>query len=215
MQQEQSESSRTSTSITRLRAPTYDPHSFPPGIYRDSVYKQLVLKVTSNSRTWHFNGSIANVRIKRRIGDAALIGLNEARVRALEMGRKLEQGVMPPTESQRLSNFSKQLVTVAQAFDFYVDNKLRVNGCRTLDEIVRSYNQCWKPIADIPVARLTARDVAAWMKTLTEENGKGTANKQLNSLKATLNFCHGMDLIDFDVKKLSCVPKNKEHPRLQ
>jgi integrase len=166
--------------------------------YQDGQVPFLRLKVSSvGNRIWQFEKSFNKKHFKRTIGDALFIGLNEARLRAYEFARKLQDGEMPPTLKQRIGASAIKTtnsISVGGLFEkYYEDHVLR--RCRTHKEIWRGFHAYWEPIKNMQVPALTPVLVRGWKNKLAKNHGAGTANKQFTSLRATLRWGVQSDII--------------------
>lgn len=164
--------------------------------YQDGQVPFLRLKVSAvGNRVWQFEKSFNKRHFKRTIGDALFIGLTEARLRAYEFARKLQEGQMPPTLKERVgATKTTNTITVGGLFEkYYEDHVLR--RCRTHKEIWRGFHAYWEPIKSVHVSGLNPVLVRTWKNKLAKNNGPGTANKQFTSLRAALRWGVESDII--------------------
>ena len=117
-----------------------------------------------------------------RLSDANLWEVNDARMRALEFARAVDQGQIPASEKKRE-------MTVATAFEQYYLYRLKARA-RTSDEMLKEFNRHWVGIKELPLYKVTPTVARDWLNSISD-NGKktGVYNKQRNMLKACFNWC--------------------------
>lgn len=191
-----------------VEAPNKPGHVF---LYKDGLVPFLRLKVTPSKRTWQFDSCFAGKHFKRAIGDAFLIGLPEARLKAYEWARALEDGKLPPTLADRTKEAVSRSMKVGTLYQRYYDEWL-VREARTVDEIDRGFRAYWKEIRDVPVANLDQDTVQQWVHKLEDERGKATAAKQFTNLKACLNYAKNRGWIKTNLDHLKSVKTCKSQP---
>ena len=160
-------------------------------LYQDNLVPFLRLKVSQRNRTWIFEKWWQQKHFKRQIGNACLMSLNEARLKAYEIARMLDGGITPPTIKERGSAAIKQRITVENIFTDYFEQHVKLR-CRTADEIERDFGRYWDSIRKIQVSHLATNQVRQWMNKIAKANGRATANKQFGLLRACLKWaCAG------------------------
>lgn len=161
-------------------------------LYQDGLAPYLKLRVTIDSRIWQFDKSVAGRHLKRKIGNASLIGVPEARLRAFEWARQCDDGLLPPTVAERLEESQAKFTAVERLFEKYHEKHL-VKNCATHAELKRGFDAYWDGIRGTPIYKLTPESIRQWSSKLRDEKGRATANKQLTSLRACLHYsdAHG------------------------
>lgn len=177
---------------TKLPA-NYDPCSVPAPenadviFYQDAMVPNLRLKVTRLSRTWVFDRFVNGKHLKRKIGNAAYIGLSEARMEAINLTRSIDLGQAPETFKEKVEKTVRSVATVKALFKDWNERHLIPDEVATQSEIERGYDKYWDFKSE-PVSALTDDLVEDWKIRLGAEHGKHTANKQLTNLRACLNW---------------------------
>ncbi len=160
-------------------------------LYQDNVVPFLRLKISQRNRSWIFEKWWQQKHFKRQIGSANLIGVSEARLRAFEWARMLEEGNLPPTIKERGQRAARQRVAVETLFTEYLEQHVKLR-CRTANEIEKDFGRYWNSIKKAQVLSLTSSQVRQWMNKIAQESGHATANKQLALLRASLKWaCAG------------------------
>jgi integrase len=179
----------------------YDPHRIQAPVtgyfyYQDSVIPYLRLRVSSaGSRCWFFDKSLEGKHVKRKIGEATLTGLPEARMRAVEMAKDLSDGIVPATHKQRIIKHVAGRLTVSDCFKRYFDEYAAIQ-CSSAAEMMRGFKAYWTQIGIMYVSELTPVMVQDWVNKLAKEKGKATANKQFNTLRACVNWAIEQNVIE-------------------
>lgn len=174
-----------------VEAPTVAGHVY---LYRDGVVPFLRLKVTPRWRVWQFDSVKDGKHVKRKIGDAILIGLTDARLRAYDWARQLSEGKEPPTVEDRRRAILMGKITIGECFEQYKKQHL-ARGVRTKDDIEWGYGKYWGALKNLPLADLTSDIVQLWVNELASNSGDATATKQFGTLKACLRFAQVRKLI--------------------
>lgn len=156
-------------------------------LYRDSMVVFLRLKVTYKMRAWQFDATFEGKHVKRKIGNASIIPLADARVRAYEWARLLQEGKEPPSLMERKRRTEQRNITVGELFIRYDETHLQ-ESARTRNEIERGFRAYWDTVRDMRVCDLTSEFIKTWISDLARTKGKPTATKQFTALRACLNY---------------------------
>lgn len=179
--------------------------------YKDGVFpKNLILKVTgAGGRIWQFEKIQMRKLQRRRIGDAKLITLQEARLKTLEMARTVDAGGVLPTVDEKNAELVKLRITIGNCFDAYYRGHA-ARYCRTHEEMDRDVERHWEPIIKIQAANLKRTTVRRWFDDLANSKGVYVANKQLKILRACMRWCQSHGIITLSEDPLfgvKCLPE--------
>lgn len=204
-----------------LTEKNYDPLTIPaPEIprhifyYRDSIFSFLRLKVSTASRCWMFDKSVLGNHVKRKIGDAYVLSLAEARLRACEWAKELGSGLLPPTVTQREEQIKTKIATVETVFREYFEAHVKIHNARP-HEALAGFRLHWKMLANLRVSELTARHIQNWVNNLTANVGQATAARQFNAFRACINFGIAMGLCKVDRDIFGAVTTPRDAVRLK
>ena len=178
--------------ISRKLSSNYEPSELPTPdfgfyLYQDGMVPFLKLKISRRNRSWVFEKWWQQKHFKRQIGSARLISLNEARLKAYEIARMLEDGITPLTIKERGLAALKQRITVENIFVDYFEQHVKLR-CRTANEIEKDFGRYWDSIRKIHISHLTTNQVRLWMNKIAKASGHATANKQFGLLRACLKW---------------------------
>ena len=115
------------------------------------------------------------------IGDAAIVGPEEARSKAREVLAKADLG--EDTQAKRKEEKSKAAVTLGAVVELYVrqyvENRQRP---KTQYETKRYLRTTWQRLHHVPLHRISRRDVALQLTEIVESNGAIAANRARTAL---------------------------------
>lgn len=175
---------------------------------KSSELPGLYLEVKRNGKRSWFGYLVANGKqIRKKLADADLVSYMEAKelfrtwVNAKTLTESLPQGYEAPV-----------LMTIEEAFFIYFDQHVSINTARP-NETIAGYHKYWKTIKDGYVVTLKGDDITRWMTLLAKEHGKETANKQLNNLRACINYVADRELVSLHRNPFKLVKKFKSFKR--
>jgi integrase len=158
----------TDAAVYRLRAPDQRV------TIRDSKLSQLVLTIGPKSRAWYVHATVQRRTQRVHLGRFPILGVEDARKKALDALRKLYAGESP--KSQRV-----QGLTLATALDKYIEGrKLRDSSAADCRGVIERHAAKW---LTHPLATLTAQDVAGQYRKISAKS-VSMANKLLRNLSA-------------------------------
>lgn len=167
-----------------------------PGLY-------LEVRATGK-RSWFAYLLRGGKQIRKRLADADLCSYGEAK-------KLFRQWVSQTASSVKPSYSAQGLMTVGDAFLCYFNKHVILNNARP-NEIKAGFARYWGSIGDLLVIDLTKAVISDWMAEIALEFGKETANKQLNTLRACVNFVIDEDLVELGRNPFKKVKRFKSLP---
>lgn len=176
---------------------------------RDDVIPGLYLyNRKDGGQTWYLQKRIGGKVLKFKMGDRLLMDPLQARAKAVEMLKDIEEGRSPIDKEKKLRSFQ---LTVGEVFEQYYEDHLLRNTARP-KEYRSSFDRLWDPIKGTIVGRLETHNIQRWVNKTATMKGGPTANKQLEILKACLRWGVTMQIIKLESDPTAGVNKFEELP---
>lgn len=167
-----------------------------PGLY-------LEVRATGK-RSWFGYLLRSGKQIRKRLADADMCSYNEAKSLFRQWVSRIATNVEPHYPAQGL-------MTVGDAFLRYFNKHVVLNNSRP-NEVRAGYTRYWTDISNVLVIDLTKGVISDWMASTALAFGKETANKQLNTLRACVNFVVDEELVEIGRNPFKKVKKFKSLP---
>jgi integrase len=174
-----------------------------PGRHSVGGVTGLYLNITdTGARSWILRAIVGRNRRHIGLGSYPEVSLAEARDRALEMKRKIREGVDPVEERKEqraaLAEQEKQLITFEGAFLSYFEEK--VEGELSNPKHVKQWKSTISTyalpiIGDKPVSSITMEDILAVLRPIWSTKNE-TASRVRQRIEAVLDWSRAMSLRD-------------------
>lgn len=170
-----------------------------PGLY-------LEIKPTER-RSWFGYLLSDGKQLRKKLADANLVTYTEAKdlyrqwVNAKTLIDSQPQGYEAPV-----------LMTIEEAFFVYYSEHVYLNTARP-KETLAGYHRYWGAIKSGYVITLKGDQVTRWMTLLATQFGKETANKQLNTLRACINYVADRELVSLHRNPFKLVKRFRSFKR--
>jgi hypothetical protein len=146
-----------------------------------------------------FDKFIGKHHFKRSIGDARVIALEEARLRACDWARRLGDGEAVPTQKERAAEMRAKQVTVEELFHEYFNSHVDVgDNVARPQEVMAGFRLHWAPIKGNTISRMEPKMVQDWVNDLVANRGGATASKQFNHFRSMVNFGLRMNIVKLE-----------------
>ncbi len=193
--------------------PLLEPFSIVATGKRDQLIKDtdcahLFLRITKTTRTWVFYKSWQGKPIKLKIADCSILHLFQARAKVIELLKDLHEGIDPRLRAYKAR---KKPLTLGQLFMRYFEQHVLDHNARS-NEIQRAFDLHWVDIRSKTVEELRTNDVQTWFTRLGDES-QTVANKQLNTLRACINWGIEQDLVVLRKNPCKGVKAYRQFPR--
>lgn len=182
-------------------------------IIRDSVLRGFGLRATPGALSFIVEARINGKNRRRTIGRVDLIGLDDARQRAMRLLAQMTDGVDP---EQQHSNDGAMELTLGDALDSFLSNRrLKTN---TSNGYRRNIYDAFPDWITKPITRITPSMIVVRHKELPKPNKFGTmglssANSAMQKLRAVINFAKNNLGIKMD-NPVEILNKNRSWYRL-
>lgn len=152
-------------------------------IYKDAKEKGLILIVSyGGSKIFYFYKKIQGKPYRMKIGAFPDLSIGEARDKVVELKNQVAKGGNPAEDRNKLSNE----MTFKQLFDKYIEEYAKHNTKSWKDyiaEMDRKATHFYK----VKISNITRDDITKLFNSLTQNTGKGGANRFLDRLRALFN----------------------------
>ncbi len=168
----------TKTVVAKLEVPIGQAET----TYYDDDLKGFGVRARrGGKRSW-----VAVYRIGRKvrrvtIGDAAIVGPDEARVKAREVLAKANLG--EDTQAKRKEEKAKAIITLGAMIELYIQRYVeKRQRPKTQYETKRYLRKSWRQLHDVPLHQLARRDIAMQLTDIVDNNGAISANRARTAL---------------------------------
>ncbi|MES2676761.1 MAG: tyrosine-type recombinase/integrase [Pseudomonadota bacterium] len=152
-------------------------------IYKDTKEKGLILIVSyGSSKIFYFYKKIQGKPYRIKIGAFPDLSVGEARDKAIEYKNKIAKGINPAEEKGKLSNE----MTFKELFDKYINEYAKHNTKSWKDDIAEMDRKA-KHLYSMKLSDITRDEMNKLFNRITDNTGKGGANRFLDRLRAVFN----------------------------
>lgn len=188
--------------------------------YWDTSSNGLMLRVTdSGQKTFYYKRTYRGHTRKRKIATLSTCSIENARKQVDKLNGMLANGDNPFA----LQRIDKLDLTYEELFSRYINEYAKLHT-KTWQDTIDNHVRYFRPLSKILVSQLTREQVEQWFHSLSSTNGKYppggkyshgrpyTANRQLDTLRAVINWGLANHLIECD-KAFLLVKRNRQRPR--
>ena len=196
----------TKTVVAKLEAP---PDKSELTYYDDDLKGFGVRARRGGKKSW-----VAVYRIGRKvrrvtIGDATIVGPDEARSRAREVLAKADLG--EDTQARRTEEKTKAAATLGAVIDLYIRQYVeKRQRPKTQYETKRYLSTSWRPLHEVPIHRITRRDIAIHLSDVVENNGAIAANRARTALHGFFVWAMQQGIADSNPVAGTAAPANEQ-----
>ena len=154
--------------------------------YRDKDVPELRLRVSATNKTFYFFGRCPAIstNIRVRLGRHGVLGIDEARRRAIAIAGECASGGNPLEKRRQ----RRAELTFQELFDAYMAQHARPRK-RTADEDAHKYQRHIAPsLKHLPLSRISLREVGALHARITRDAGPTTANRIHSLILGVFNW---------------------------
>lgn len=152
-------------------------------IYKDTKEKGLILIVSyGGSKIFYFYKKICGKPYRIKVGAFPDLSIGEARDAVIGLKNKVAKGGNPAEEKSRLSHE----ITFKELFDKYI-NDYAVHNTKSWKDDVAEVNNKAKHLYGEKISNIKREDIHRLFNNLTNNTGKGAANRFLDRLRAIFN----------------------------
>ena len=152
-------------------------------IYKDTKEKGLILIVSyGGSKIFYFYKKIQGKPYRIKVGAFPDLSVGEARDAVIELKNKVAKGGNPAEEKSRLSNE----LTFKELYDKYI-NDYAIHNTKSWKDDVAEVNNKAKHLYSEKISNIKREDIHRLFNHLTNNTGKGGANRFLDRLRAIFN----------------------------
>jgi integrase len=198
----------------RLSVGTAQALVLPPGktdyTFFDDKLKGFGLRLReSGSRTFIFQYNIGKITRRILLGSAGAIGVAQAREAAQKLYLRVKAGADPFTDKAISKRQAAETFKAAVAE--YLEMARKNLRPRTYPDIERHLLKFAKSLHELPLAKITRRDVKGVITSVSGNSGDVTGNRCRASLSAF--FTWAVEEKDLDVNPVIGIKRNKEKSR--
>jgi len=171
-----------SIKLTQRIVKTLEP-SEKPVFYFDQALKGFGVYTTKSSKTYFIQARVNGKEVKRSIGKASLMDLDDARNEAREILAKMAKGIDPEAEKRQAEILE---LTLKQTFDSYKENRqLKPRTIKCYDDLLKSYVADW---LDQPISNITKETIAQKHREVGTNHGENAANNLMRTIRSLYNY---------------------------
>ncbi len=156
-------------------------------LYFDQGIKGFGVYTTKNAKTYFVQARVNGKEVKRTLGKAALIKLDDARKEGKDILVQLSKGIDPVEEKKQAENLSK---TLKDTFKSYKESrKLKPRTIKCYDDLLNGYVSEW---LEQPISNITKEMIVAKHRDVGEKHGENAANNLMRTVRSLYNFAYIM-----------------------
>lgn len=185
----------TKAAVAKLTLPPEKEELF---VYDDDL-PGFGLRVRATKRTWFVSyrlGGRGSPQRRLTIGSLEQFDPDAARKAAKEMLAKVRLGGDPSQE--KAESREQTAVTLRATVERYLDVAERRLKPRSYEEVKRHLQSHWKPLHDLPLAKVTRQHVAAQLAGIAKISGPFASNRSRAYLSAFFAWGMGEGLADMN-----------------
>ena len=168
----------TRTVVAKLEVPVGQAETT---YYDDNLKGFGVRARRGGKRSW-----VAVYRIGRKVrrvtvGDAAIVGPDEARAKARKVLARANLG--EDTQAKRKEEKTKAVITLGAVIELYIQRYVeKRQRPKTQYETKRYLRKSWRQLHDVPLHQLARRDIAMQLTEIVDKHGAISANRARTAL---------------------------------
>ena len=202
------------TRSVRLSVSTAQTLTLPAGktdyTFFDDKLKGFGLRLReSGARTYVFQYNIGKITRRILLGSADAIGVAQAREAAQRYYLRVKSGDDPFTDKAAAKKQAADTFKAAMAE--YLEMARRTLRPRTYPDIERHLLKFAKPLHELPLAKISRRDIKGIIASVSKNSGEVTGNRCRASLSAF--FTWAVEEKDLDANPVIGIKRNKEKSR--
>lgn len=173
--------------------------SAPIGTHYDTKCAGLVLNVTASSRRYGIYVSVRNMPTRKSLGDASLMSVEAARLKAAEVIRDLRTAkpAMPV----------KQVTTLGKLAEMFTGH-LEMQGRRTSNYVEDAIRLNWNDLRGRDIDSITVIELAERHSKIVKERGPSAANRAITTLRTMYHYAASLELTEKNpAKKVRLIPE--------
>ena len=152
-------------------------------IYKDTKEKGLILIVSyGSSKIFYFYKKIQGKPYRIKIGAFPDLSIGEAREKVVDFKNQIAKGGNPAEDKNKLSNE----MTFKQLFDKYINEYAKHNTKSWKDDVAEMDRKA-KHLYNVRLSGIARDDMNKLFNKITDNTGKGGANRFLDRLRAVFN----------------------------
>ena len=168
----------TKTVVAKLEAP---PDKAELTYYDDDLKGFGVRARRGGKKSWVAVYRIGSKVRRVTIGDATIVGPDEARSRAREVLAKADLG--EDTQARRTEEKTNAAATLGAVIDLYIRQYVeKRQRPKTQYETKRYLSASWRQLHEVPIHQISRRDIAIHLSDVVENNGAIAANRARSAL---------------------------------
>jgi len=166
------------------------PSGCKPAFYYDDKIKALCLSVSRRgNKMFYLYRRIGHRPTRIAIGPYPDMSIEQARAKALVLNSAIACGE-DPLDSRRAA---EKIPTLGEAFEKYIQDYAR-HHCKTWKVMIENFNRYLKHWRDRKLDKISKNDVQLLVNGMGRENGRATANRTVEMLRAVINKARQWDL---------------------
>jgi integrase len=198
----------------RLSVGTVQTLTLPPNksdyTFFDDKLKGFGLRVRdSGSRVFIFQYNIGKITRRILLGATTAVSVGQAREAAQRYYLRVKAGEDPFTD--KVIGKQQAAETFKAAIAEYLEMARKTLRPRTYPDIERHLLRYAKPLHELPLAKITRRDIKGVIASVSKNSGEVTGNRCRASLSAF--FTWAVEETDLDTNPVIGIKRNKEESR--